>query len=561
MGGIVQLQIPFGLDGPLGIWGVHDIDPQEHAVVTLRYPNGIGHILVGIYGDLPFQTGTVALLPIPVVYAAGPLLLIGDGVGLPVVVHLTLSCSQILIAGACPLIGEVELTGVPVVEAVLLSEDGKRQGGAAGIAHANLSRIGVADRIGHIPFPVRLTHHDIRLGKSASGGEHLQSRISYHSSQRHILVGAGLHQGKAVERPERGIVRCLRLEDLRSLRRRRLSRARSEGKPHCRTADDHCPSQDGCHHFHRDACGGRTCSRTSGTRPCGNTSCRTACCRRFGGSRSTGCGGRCSAPRLGQHPASHGRSGGSVQNGALRLTPQEVEQQQNGADAVELHTLALVILHPGLDALPGVVQAAFHGALAGFHGLGDLPHAHLIVIVKQHTHPLLRRQSIHQVQDHPPGLLVIQRLLWHQGLVQVLHAVQQGTALLIFRNLPLLVGRRKQVTAAVCRNAVDPPPESCRFFQPVQARQHDDQHVLGSILGGLFLLQHLLAVVIDLILYRQHQGLLGLPVPLNAFLDQIFQFLLVHLPVVPFSPDKKWSASRHTPPPPEEGSGGGTEKM
>ena len=102
------------------------------------------------------------------------------------------------------------------------------------------------------------------------------------------------------------------------------------------------------------------------------------------------------------------------------------------------------------------------------------------------------------------------------------------------------------MAAAVGRDAIDPTPESGGLPQFGKAAQHDDQHILGGILGVLFFFQHLFAVIIHFILHRLHQGLLGLFLPLDASADQFLQLFLIDFHRFPLLL-QKWPGDQHIP--------------
>ena len=237
-----------------------------------------------------------------------------------------------------------------------------------------------------------------------------------------------------------------------------------------------------------------------------------------------------------------------------------MDQQQNGAGAVELDPLALVVLHAVLDGPSGVVQPAFYRPLAGLHGRRDVLDAHLVVVIEQHAHALLRRQVVHQAENHAAGLLVVQGLLRNQLLVQILHAVQHGVSLLVLGNLPLLMGAGEQMPASVGGDAVHPPPEGGGLLQLVQAGNHDNQHVLSGILSILFMFQNLLAVVVNLVLGCQNQRLLGFRIALPAPPDQIQQLRLLQFQASSLPCLLKLPAAGHVPPRPSGNSAGEIEK-
>ena len=222
--------------------------------------------------------------------------------------------------------------------------------------------------------------------------------------------------------------------------------------------------------------GGRSAGGRSG--PGGCAAGGSDCAGGTGGCRS-GCGSaRCS----GQHGAGQRLCRRGAQTADARVPLQEVHQERQRT--VELDALGRVCVHAGLDGLPGVVQAAFDGALRGLQGGGNVLYAHLLVVEHQHALALGRRQLIYQLHDHPPGLIIVQRFVRHGLLVQAFEGIQQAVALVVLRVL-----------------------------EPVQPGQHGDQDLLGGVQGVLLVFQHLPAVVVHPVLGRQDQFLLGLLVP------------------------------------------------
>ena len=91
------------------------------------------------------------------------------------------------------------------------------------------------------------------------------------------------------------------------------------------------------------------------------------------------------------------------------------------------------------------------------------------------------------------------------------------------------MGRSQQVFALVCGDPIHPSPKSRRLLQFIQTGDHGHQHGLGGVLGILLIFQHLLAVVVDPVLDRPHQFLLGVQILLPAPADQFQQFFPLYL--------------------------------
>ena len=251
--------------------------------------------------------------------------------------------------------------------------------------------------------------------------------------------------------------------------------------------------------------GGRSAGGRSGPGSCAAGG--SDCAGGTGGCRS-GCGSaRCSS----QHGAGQRLCRRGAQTADARVPLQEVHQERQRA--VELDALGRVCVHAGLDGLPGVVQAAFDGALRGLQGGGNVLYAHLLVVEHQHALALGRRQLIHQLHDHPPGLIIVQRFVRHGLLVQAFEGIQQAVALVVLRDLGLPSAPGEDIAAVVGGHGGEPAPEGLRVLEPVQPGQHGDQDLLGGVQGVLLVFQHLPAVVVHPVLGRQDQFLLGLLVP------------------------------------------------
>ena len=396
MGRVIRLQIPFRLNHLLWVSRVSHVDPQEHPIVPLWHPDGKGHVLCGSHCDLPGQSGFVAGHPVAITHAAGPPLLIGDGNRLALVFNLSGACGPGLPTGICPLIGEIELAGIPVVEVIVLGQDREGRRGAAGIPHAGLGGDSIAGGVGYIALFVRPAHRDDRLGQITSRGQENQVGVPSDGGQGQIPIGLGLHQSEAVKGSEGTILRhgggIL------------LSGAAHQNSGPCHTAHSQDTGQHSGYYLGGDSGGSH--SRSTGYRGAPGGAYPGTLCRSSRRARSGTLGSR-ACPCLGQNLTRHGRSCCTIQGTGGRILPKEEDQQQDRADAVQLDAASLVVLHTLFNRLSGVVQAAFYRPFTHFHGLGNVLYAHLIVVVEQHAQPLIRGQSIHQIQDHPPRLRIV----------------------------------------------------------------------------------------------------------------------------------------------------------
>ena len=280
------------------------------------------------------------------------------------------------------------------------------------------------------------------------------------------------------------------------------------------------PVAGGCRR--RFDCGSRCCSTPS--------RCRGSA-RRYGGAPcgrpgSTGSGCR---PSCRQRTLHHGLYCPAVQRSALGLPAQEIQQERQRRQAIELDTLLFILLDTGFDGLAGVVQAAFNSTLAGLHQFGDLFYTALVVVIEQHAHPLLRGQAIHQFLDHALCLRIVQRLVRHLLLIQVLISIQKAVAFLVLRNRLLLWASGQLVPASVDRDLTHPPPEGLRSLQGPQLLIDGQQDLLSRVPRVLLTGQHLSAQIVAPFLHRTKENVSFSPVALHTSLDQFMVDLLFHV--------------------------------
>ena len=83
------------------------------------------------------------------------------------------------------------------------------------------------------------------------------------------------------------------------------------------------------------------------------------------------------------------------------LDPQKPQQEGNGRQTVELGPLLLQVPDLGLDLPAAIQQAAFHRALRGPQGGGNVLHRHFLVVVHTDDRPLVLGQSVDDLPDQP----------------------------------------------------------------------------------------------------------------------------------------------------------------
>ena len=200
------------------------------------------------------------------------------------------------------------------------------------------------------------------------------------------------------------------------------------------------------------------------------------------------------------------------------------------ADAV----LLLIVLHAPADRLPGIVQAALHGAIGYALDLGDLAHGQLIEIVHQHRGPLLFRQLPDDAHDRLPEFRLLVDLRGDGALALIGQGVEEGMALLVLLQQDLLLLAEPAGAAAV-GDPQHPGDEGGGLLQISDGADDLQEGLLGDVAGQIGVLHGLQGEVVYIVIKCAEQLLHGGPVALLGGGHQRSQLIAFHHSSIPLS--------------------------
>ena len=219
-----------------------------------------------------------------------------------------------------------------------------------------------------------------------------------------------------------------------------------------------------------------------------------------GGLDTGACGGLRSRSRCG----GGGRGGGSARRGAFggdggqdsgggdlrsrSLQRQQTDEEGQRCKRIELRALLLQVPDLDLHLLASVVQAALDRVLGAAQGLGDLLHAHLLVIEHADDQPLILAEGAQDLPHQPGGLLPVQDQL---GIVV-------GPLIPEVDLAPVLRGHLAEedglfpldvVLGLIGGDPPDPGAEILPVRQPVQILEGGHIGVLHDVQNGVLILE------------------------------------------------------------------------